>query len=101
MTATIWTAETLRRKHGQRLDSLTGLRFIAAFVVFGIHSLYYGQDSWTESVFAAGMTGVSFFYIVSGFVLAWTAREHDPVRSFTGAGSPEYIPHTWLRGLFP
>lgn len=57
-----------------RLDSLTGVRFFAAFLVFGFHSLHYvsGLD-----VFGAGMVGVSLFYILSGFVMAWTARDDD------------------------
>lgn len=29
-----------------------------------------------------GMAGVSFFYLLSGFVLAWTARPHDTLRRF-------------------
>lgn len=59
-----------------RLDSLTGLRFFAALLVFGYHGMHV-DDSGGTQIFAAGMSGVSFFYLVSGFVLAWSAREGD------------------------
>lgn len=57
-----------------RLDSLTGVRFFAAFLVFGFHSIHYVSGM---EVFGAGMVGVSLFYILSGFVMAWTARAED------------------------
>lgn len=57
-----------------RLDSLTGVRFFAAMLVFGFHALHYVSGL---EVFSAGMVGVSLFYILSGFVMAWTAREDD------------------------
>ncbi len=65
-----------------RLDSLTGLRFLAAFVVFAFHSLHYGQQSLGNALFLAGTTGVSFFFIVSGVVMSWTARPGDRARDF-------------------
>ncbi|MGY1716358.1 acyltransferase family protein [Geodermatophilus sp. SYSU D01106] len=65
-----------------RLDSLTGLRFLAAFVVFAFHSLHYGRQSLGDALFLAGTTGVSFFFIVSGVVMSWTARPGDRARDF-------------------
>src|SRR3712207_2975549 len=56
------------RRPGLRLDSLTGLRFFAAFAVFGFHALRYGDQDLGTELFAAGATGVSFFFVVSGFV---------------------------------
>ncbi len=81
---------------GSRLPSLTGLRFIAAFMVFAFHSvLYYGLFSSPEAastlgsvVVGGGWTGVSFFFVLSGFVLAWSARSSDTIRKF------------WRRRLF-
>ncbi|WP_138733988.1 acyltransferase family protein [Modestobacter excelsi] len=60
-----------------RLDSLTGLRFVAALAVFGLHALNYGGGAAAEALLIAGTTGVSFFFIVSGFVMSWTARDDD------------------------
>ena len=68
---------------GERLPSLTGLRAIAALMVFGFHV-------WALGIFASpgvnkvlahsvseGVIGVTFFFILSGFVLTWTARDND------------------------
>lgn len=60
------------------LRSLTGLRWVAAFVVFGFHIVaveYFGSGQGVVSaLFGAGGTGVSLFFILSGFVLTWTHR---------------------------
>jgi peptidoglycan/LPS O-acetylase OafA/YrhL len=71
------------------LPSLTGMRFVAALLVFLFHIVY-------ESAFAnasvatgykrvfgqGGWTGVAFFFVLSGFVLAWSARPRDTVPGF-------------------
>lgn len=65
-----------------RLDSLTGLRFFAAFLVLQHHftnlGLIPGLDSWT----GFGTTGVSFFFVLSGFVLTWSRAAGDTARRF-------------------
>ncbi|MFJ9753035.1 acyltransferase family protein [Streptomyces chartreusis] len=55
------------------------MRWAAAFVVFVYHVRnfgYFGGESAriVDWAFGAGATGVSFFFILSGFVLAWSAR---------------------------
>jgi len=77
------------RVEDRRLPSLTGFRFIAAFVVFGFHvtvsSLFAhrgGAPGVLDYVFRQGATGVSFFFILSGFVLAWSARPGDTAPRF-------------------
>ncbi len=72
-----------------RLPSLTGLRFLAAMMVFATHILWYTGlvpgDTGTElrKTFAlSGSYGVGFFFILSGFVLTWTARSDDTAGSF-------------------
>ncbi|MEU5044966.1 acyltransferase family protein [Streptomyces griseorubiginosus] len=74
-----------------RLPSLTGMRFPAALLVFLFHvSLPAGwlmsgdanSTRFARLVEQAGGVGVTFFFVLSGFVLAWSAREGDPVTSF-------------------
>jgi peptidoglycan/LPS O-acetylase OafA/YrhL len=65
------------------LDSLTGLRFYAALVVVLYHiSRYFEPMAFTAPVVGFGYTGVSFFFILSGFVLAWSSREGDTKAGF-------------------
>lgn len=64
-----------------RLDSLTGVRFFAALLVFGFHGVHYANTGEMD-LFTAGMVGVSLFYLLSGFVMAWTAREGDRPTEF-------------------
>jgi peptidoglycan/LPS O-acetylase OafA/YrhL len=76
--------EQAQNKH--KLPSLTGLRWVAAFFVFGLHAsdsvLTDGFQQWVLPVFAHGFVGVSCFFVLSGFVLAWSARERDTLRRF-------------------
>lgn len=76
------------RSTGDRLDSLTGLRFLAAFLVFGFHlqlAHVFGANSTAGRAltwaFGHGAIGVSFFFALSGFVLTWSARPGEPARA--------------------
>ncbi|MDG9704731.1 acyltransferase [Streptomyces sp. DH37] len=78
-----------------RLPSLTSLRFFAAMLVFLCHAgfvAFFNQpayrDDFVSLVNKAGAVGVSFFFVLSGFVLAWSSREGDTV------------PRFWRRRLF-
>lgn len=69
------------------LPSLTGLRWGAAFVVFlyHIHNFGYiggGAGHVLGMLVGAGTAGVSFFFVLSGFVLAWSSSESDTARRF-------------------
>ncbi|WP_203852413.1 acyltransferase family protein, partial [Dactylosporangium siamense] len=76
-----------------RLPSLTGLRWAAALVVFGQHLLeqYYNPQLvaakpvrsvvWAALTHGGGL-GVSFFFVLSGFVLAWSARPGERAGTF-------------------
>ncbi|MBT2442550.1 acyltransferase [Streptomyces sp. ISL-36] len=70
--------------HASRLPSLTGLRFIAALLVFAFHTTWQtrfvggsGGEALGDVFANAGFYGVSFFFVLSGFVLTWSARTGD------------------------
>ncbi|MFE9655261.1 acyltransferase family protein [Micromonospora sp. NPDC006431] len=71
-----------------RLPSLTGLRWIAALLVFGFHAgtmrivAEPGYQAVVDWLFALGLSGVEFFFILSGFVLVWSYRDGEPRRTF-------------------
>lgn len=74
-----------------RLPSLTGMRFPAALLVFLFHLslpahwLMPGDANTTlfaRLVEQAGGVGVTFFFVLSGFVLTWSARKGDAHRRF-------------------
>ncbi|WP_405866893.1 MULTISPECIES: acyltransferase family protein [unclassified Streptomyces] len=69
------------------LPSLTGLRWVAALLVFGLHVNNFGYFGGTAGRivtwgFGAGASGVSFFFVLSGFVLTWSARPGDRAPAF-------------------
>jgi len=83
----------------RKLDSLTGLRFYAAFVVFLFHTgimmnpaLPTGPINpfadvdvakWYGAIFGTGgFVGVSFFFVLSGFVLSWSVKPGERARAF-------------------
>ncbi|MFC5923479.1 acyltransferase family protein [Micromonospora vulcania] len=71
-----------------RLPSLTGLRWIAALLVFGFHAATMriiaepDYKAVIDQMFALGLSGVQFFFVLSGFVLVWSARPGDSRRTF-------------------
>lgn len=82
------TPSTLRQ-----LPSLTGLRFIAAALVFFFHSslIFISFNPFADGhvangfrwlFSASGSMGVSFFFVLSGFVLTWSARPQDTTTGF-------------------
>jgi peptidoglycan/LPS O-acetylase OafA/YrhL len=72
----------------RHLPSLTGMRWAAAFLVFGFHVHIEGvyapgvAADVLRFLFQPGPVGVSFFFILSGFVLTWSARNADTPRAF-------------------
>jgi peptidoglycan/LPS O-acetylase OafA/YrhL len=67
-----------------RLPSLTGLRFWAALLVVLYHlSSDVAVLTPVSEMVRFGRTGVTFFFVLSGFVLAWTYIDDPvPVRVF-------------------
>ncbi|MFD2721968.1 acyltransferase family protein [Hymenobacter monticola] len=58
------------------IKPLTSLRFLFAFMVFGSHlqffdaGAYPGFARWYDLILGEGFIGVSFFFILSGFILS-------------------------------
>lgn len=72
-----------------RLPTLTSMRFLAALLVFVYHAAtvfgYPSRESALDVNFVTGklaFLGVCFFFVLSGFVLTWSARPDDPAGSF-------------------
>ena len=64
-----------------RLNSLTGLRWWAAFAVFGHHMLNLVPLPGAALI-TLGHYGVAFFFELSGFVLTWSARATTTAPTF-------------------
>ncbi|WP_338697126.1 acyltransferase [Streptomyces sp. Q6] len=77
-----------RAPRADRLDSLTGLRFLAAFAVFTHHFTGTGPGggvAHSPVLFpysTMGVNGVGFFFVLSGFLLAWGHRSGTSARAF-------------------
>ncbi|MEH0823493.1 MULTISPECIES: acyltransferase family protein [unclassified Micromonospora] len=91
-----------------RLPSLTGLRWVAAMLVFGYHAgtmRIVGEPDYQAvvgAVFTLGLSGVQFFFILSGFVLVWSARDGDRRRDFWRRRLAKVYPNhvlTWAAAL--
>jgi peptidoglycan/LPS O-acetylase OafA/YrhL len=98
-----------RGSQAERLPSLTGLRFFAALLVYVCHALsQFSPQADAASrdlayfLLPAGPVGVSFFFILSGFVLTYAARPGDTVRRFWRRRAVKIYPShvvTWSAGL--
>jgi len=72
-----------------RLPTLTGMRFVAAAMVFFFHAFPENlfaspdaQSTYTAIFYHGGWAGVSFFFILSGFVLTWVVKPNERTTSF-------------------
>ena len=66
-----------------RLNGITGLRWWAAFAVFGHHFMNLAPLPALIAGFAGfGHLGVTFFFVLSGFVLTWSWRAETDRRTF-------------------
>ena len=64
----------------QQITQLTGLRFVAAFYVFLFHiNIRYplSENVYVKNFLDQGAVGMSVFFILSGFVLAYQYAEND------------------------
>jgi peptidoglycan/LPS O-acetylase OafA/YrhL len=69
-----------------RLPALTSLRFFAALHVVCFHFLAFkivSSEGWLGQISSIGYVGVSFFFVLSGFILVYTYAGRDtPARDF-------------------
>lgn len=75
------------RLRTSQLPSLTGLRWLGALLVFGLHVHVAGYFSGSAAhvmsrLFEGGRTGVSFFFVLSGFILMWSSPPGDRATRF-------------------
>jgi len=92
-----------------RLPALTGLRFVAALAVFANHAGLEGVFRRDTVNFVLGgataslaEAAVAFFFMLSGFVLTWSARPDDTARQFWRRRAAKILPNhvvTWTAGL--
>ncbi|WP_158248704.1 acyltransferase family protein [Chromobacterium sinusclupearum] len=62
-------------KIANKLNQLTGLRYFAALLVFLSHLKWSGSSEILVKIFESGYVGVSFFFLLSGFVLSHSYKE--------------------------
>ncbi|WP_346535215.1 acyltransferase [Micromonospora sp. DPT] len=102
------SAEGAPTATASRLPSLTGLRWVAAMLVFGYHAgtmRIVGEPDYQAivgGVFTLGLSGVQFFFILSGFVLVWSAGDGERRRDFWRRRLAKIYPNhlvTWLAAL--
>ncbi|SBT42761.1 acyltransferase family protein [Micromonospora auratinigra] len=92
-----------------RLPTLTGMRFIAALMVFADHAameMMFDSKTLGGVVFLLlspiGPMGVCFFFVLSGFVLTWSAGPHDSTAAFWRRRVFKIVPNhllAWFTGL--
>ena len=65
------------------LPTLTGLRYAAALLVVMCHAApLFVAGTLLGNIGKGGFVGVSFFFVLSGFVLTWSLDERAKIRDF-------------------
>ncbi len=89
--------DTLRATGAKRLPALDLMRFVAACAVMAYHFGFHGGvtgkylDDYSEAIghyTRYGYLGVDVFFVISGFVIAWSAQ---------GSTSGRFVWNRWLR----
>ncbi|MEV5887110.1 acyltransferase [Streptomyces sp. NPDC052020] len=88
------------------LPSLTGLRFVAAFLVLACHTY---EMIWPERVWSGdtvdlvlhqgAWAGVGFFFLLSGFLLNWPGRDERATRFWSRRAVRIYPSHLAVLGV--
>lgn len=82
------------------INTLTSLRFVFALMVFGAHG-YVIDDFFSSHIFKEGFVGVSSFFVLSGFIIAYNYQERLQerqvgARAFWVARIARVYPLHWL-----
>jgi len=89
----------------QRLKGIDALRGLAVIIVCLYHYCYRYQNSLDKNTFIStflyfGQFGVQLFFIISGFVIFWTACKYDSWSRFILARACRLYPAYWFGVLF-
>lgn len=68
--STLAAAAPARPAPAPYYPALTGLRAVAAYLVFFLHFRFVGQPDWLVRITGQGYVGVGMFFVLSGFVIA-------------------------------
>jgi peptidoglycan/LPS O-acetylase OafA/YrhL len=90
-----------------RLEGLTVARFYAALAVFLFHASLIGfyapegaeSDTARSAMRNLGNFGVTFFFVLSGFVLTWSKRQSDTYVAFIARRAARLFPTHWVTSL--
>ena len=82
---------TLNTLHNMRIESLTFFRFVAALMVVFFH---FGGDIGLPTALLAGQQMVTFFFVLSGFVMvvAYYRRDHIDLKAYWWARVARIFP---------
>ena len=81
-----------------KFESLQALRFIAAFLVvlFHLSNSYFIDFGFNKNYFTFGEFGVDIFFVISGFIIAYTAKPKKGIRDFAAKRFARIVPLYWL-----
>lgn len=82
----------------KNLPSLQILRFVAAFsvVLFHLGSGMAVEFGWVNNVFDFGTLGVDIFFVLSGFIISYTAKPERGIGYFAVRRFARVVPLYWL-----
>ena len=76
----------MKSRNIRYIPELDHLRFLAALLVFGFHFFHYNVGQWTSypdkpflGLIIEGHTGVSLFFVLSGFIFMTIALENEGI----------------------
>jgi peptidoglycan/LPS O-acetylase OafA/YrhL len=97
------SSEPLALSRRSPLPALTSLRFFAAMEVVIFHFFYFQQSDFLHSLMSGGRQAVTFFFVLSGFILTYVYSENDSQaginvtnREFWRARFARIMPTYWL-----